>query len=373
MSQELEFNPEAIVSEAKEAPDVPQVEDEKLDLFKDNLFEKENENPEELDELEDNEDAPNPDDNENNDPSSKAVFSVVLGQDLMDRGILSEFNSEEVKKIAEEQGEAEAIARLFEIQAEATSNEIKSGYDSSYQEYLNLTSKGVSKGEASGIQQLESFEKSLSDINLSGESDAEVQSRKDLLVLNYRLTTKWTEDKIQKYVEKMYDEGSDLDEVDEAKSNLSSYIAEEKENAIASAKLTQDKIEEDRLKIESDYKSYVKNTNEYIKGEKVTEKTKQDIEKLIFTPVKLPNGQVTNQLWAGRSKNPTAWDAKVAYLHSIGYFEDEPLDKFQKSAKTKATAELENFLTNNAGRDFMKSGGKSFSKNSANTVDFLDF
>jgi hypothetical protein len=122
------------------------------------------------------------------------------------------------------------------LQIEASQNEIKSKYEDGYKEYLELLHGGVPKEEALEIRQLESFASSVKQLDLKSDNDDAIQARKDLLTLNYRLTTKWPDEKIQKYVDKIYNEGSDIDEIDEALGNVESYISEEKQNALNLAK-----------------------------------------------------------------------------------------------------------------------------------------
>ena len=382
--QEFTFDPQLINSgnlDDKKEVEEPKVE--KLDLFKDTIFdaskEKEIDKPDDIDKDKDIEDvdkdkdAPAPDDiKDKDDPSSKAVFSVVLGQDLMDRGVLSSFDAEEIAKISKEKGEAEAVSAIMEAQAKATSEELKNSYDSNYQDYLALLQGGVSKQEATGLQQLESFQKSLEGVDLKTEDDTSVAARKDLLTVNYRLNTNFSEEKIQKMVQKSYDEGTDLEEIEEATSGLKDYISKERTNVVEAGKQRELQATQSREKLETDYKSFINSTEEYFKGETVTKKTKDSIEKILFTPVKTANG-TTNELWAKRDQNPIKFDSKMAYLHSIGYFDDKPLDKFVKNATTKATSNLEGFLNDNKGRDFMKSSNKSFNKDTSSKADFLDF
>ena len=53
----------------------------------------------------------------------------------------------------------------------------------------------------------------------------------------------------------------------------------------------------------------------------------------------------------------------MAYLFSLGIFDDKPVEKFTNSERTKQVSKLQNFLNDNKGRSFSASIGKSFSKN----------
>lgn len=308
--------------------------------------------------------------NDTDDNKGSSVFSVVLGQELTEAGVLSDFNEEEILKIAKEQNDAAAIQYMIQKQTEAINNEIKSTYDSEYQEYLNLRQYGASKEEATELTQLENYINSTKDVDLKAEDENIVNTRKDLLTLNYRLTTKWSEDKIKKYVDKIYDEGGDIDEIDEAVSNIQNYVTSEKENIKTQAEEAQKAELAKQEKAINDLKSYISSTDEYFSGMKVNKQAKDNLEKIIMTPVKLQNGQVSNAIWAKREADPIKFDSKMAYLYSIGYFDDKPLDKFEKVAQTKSTSKLQSFIQDNQGRSYKGSMNKSFSNKTASDDPF---
>ncbi|MCK9575586.1 MAG: hypothetical protein M0R51_06475 [Clostridia bacterium] len=305
---------------------------------------------------------------------SPSFFSVSLGQDLVNRGVLTSFDESEIAKIASEEGEDVAIIKMFEKQTEIINNELKQNYDKGYQEYLELMSVGADKQEITSLQKIENFRNSLNNIDVKGEEEASVEARKDLLRFHYKLLTKFSDEKIEKNIQKMYDDGSDIEEVEAALATLDEYIPSEK-NRIK--KETEDKANDDKLKqekIEGAYVKFIEETDEYFKGEKIDKVTKTKIKDILFTPVKLDNGFVTNKLWAKRDTNPAKFDSKIAYLDIIGFFDDKPLDKFEKRAETKSTSALSSFLSENKSRNIFNSISKSFSAESvrSNLIDEIN-
>lgn len=305
---------------------------------------------------------------------SPSFFSVSLGQDLVNRGVLTSFDESEIAKIASEEGEDVAIVKMFEKQTEIINNELKQNYDKGYQEYLELTSVGADKQEITSLQKIENFRNSLNNIDVKGEEEASVEARKDLLRFHYKLLTKFSDEKIEKNIQKMYDDGSDIEEVEAALATLDEYIPSEK-NRIK--KEAEDKANDDKLKqekIEGAYIKFIEETDEYFKGEKIDKVTKTKIKDILFTPVKLDNGFVTNKLWAKRDTNPAKFDSKMAYLDIIGFFDDKPLDKFEKRAETKSTSALSSFLSENKSRNIFNSISKSFSDESvrSNLIDEIN-
>lgn len=305
---------------------------------------------------------------------SPSFFSVSLGQDLVNRGVLTSFDESEIAKIASEEGEDVAIVKMFEKQTEIINNELKQNYDKGYQEYLELTSVGADKQEITSLQKIENFRNSLNNIDVKGEEEASVEARKDLLRFHYKLLTKFSDEKIEKNIQKMYDDGSDIEEVEAALATLDEYIPSEK-NRIK--KEAEDKANDDKLKqekIEGAYIKFIEETDEYFKGEKIDKVTKTKIKDILFTPVKLDNGFITNKLWAKRDTNPAKFDSKMAYLDIIGFFDDKPLDKFEKRAETKSTSALSSFLSENKSRNIFNSISKSFSDESvrSNLIDEIN-
>jgi len=360
----LEIGEEQSTTELTDKP--PKMAEEpitELNLFKDNVLEHTDAESKKTKESEDVGILDNnslPPDNIK-DKKDSSLFSVVLGQDLMGEGVLSTFDEEEIIKISKEQGEAAAISHMIQRQIQESDAQLKESYDKEYQDYLSLVQGGVPKQEAAGILGVENFVNSVKQIDLKDESDGSVQARKDLLTLNYRLTTKWSDDKIQKYVDKAYDEGSDLEEVDEALTNVEQYVANEKSAQIESAKANDARIKAEQAKQLSDLKTYIDKSEEFFKGDKITKLVKDKMVKAITTPIKLQNGVVTSELWAKREENPISFDSKIAYLNAIGFFDEKPLDKFMKNAETKAVSGLQQFLQDNGGRSYKGSAERSFS------------
>jgi len=336
---------------------------EELNLFNDNILEHNNTELKKPDESSGQEildkDSLPPDNIK--DKKDSSLFSVVLGQDLMGGGVLSTFDEAEIIKISKEEGDAAAISYMIKKQIDESNLQLKESYDKEYQDYLEMVQGGVPKQEAAGILGVENFLNAVKQVDLKAESDDAVQARKDLLTLNYRLTTKWTDDKIQKYVDKMYDEGSDLEEVEDALANVSSYVTKEKTAQVEQAKQRDAQIKAAQAKQLNDLKTTIDKTEEYFKGDKVTKVVKDKMLKTLTTPVKLENGVVTSQLWAKRESNPVAFDSKIAYLDAIGFFDDKPLDKFVKNAETKVTSGLQQFLQDNGARSYKGSAERSFS------------
>lgn len=376
-SNEMVFDPGFIemgdgAGAATEAPIPKEEPKEELNLFENNFLEPDKK-PEEEKEVEipvvdkaeetENETPPSKDTDEST--SKDSLFSVVLGQELVEEGVLTVFDEAEIAKIEKEEGQAAAIKHMHKLQAEKNAEELRNSYDSGYQEYLGLIQGGVPKEEASEILQVENFNKAIKEINLTGETSEEVEARKQVLTFNYRINTKFSDEKIQSLVDRAYDEGSDIEEVEEAVQNIGAYSDQLKADAKTKAENDRIAFENQQKKFANDLKSHIEKTDEYFKGEKVNKEVKDKILKKLTTEVTLDDGRVTNAIWAKREDNPILFDSKLAYLELIGFFNDAPLDKFVKNATTKVTTGLQNFLADNNGRSFSRSAGDSIGKGTA--------
>lgn len=302
------------------------------------------------------------DDDEGQDPSkdNKRAFSVVLGQDWVDGGVLTVFDEEEVAKIHEEEGEIAAIRHMMQKQIEASAEQIRSSYDQSYQDYLTLVNGGASQEAAVDLVGMENYVGQIKDLDLTKDDEDAVQNRKNLLTLAYQIETTWSADKISKQVDRMFDDGSDLEEIENAIKVVEGYVGDQKKAAVDKAKQDRINAEENYKKTMKGYKDHIDKTEEFFKGQPVPKATKEKMYKALSNNVQLQDGSVLPEVWAKRLDNPTDFDAKVAYLFAIGFFDDKPLDKLQKQAKTKATSELQNYLEDRAGQSYKSSTDRSF-------------
>lgn len=296
------------------------------------------------------------------DKEIKDAFSVVLGQEWKDGGVLSVFDKDEVQRINDEDGEVAALQYMITQQTEDIAKQIEEKNDQDFQDYKTLVNGGASQEQAVNIVGIEQYVNQLEEIDLTQDDKQTIENRKDLLLMAYRIDTKWTDEKIMKHINKMYDEGSDLEEIDMAKTTINNFVKIEKDNATKKAKA--DKIANEKAykaQINS-YKSHIEKTEEYFKGDKVNKATKDKMVKALLNPVQLEDGTVTNEIEAKRRENAIEFDAKMAYLFAIGWFDGKPLDKLVKNAETKATSKLTQSIQDRRGNSYKGSMNKSFNQ-----------
>lgn len=294
-------------------------------------------------------DPDNTGDDSSSSNSAPSNFTAILAKDLMDQGIISSISDEDFDALVEEKGEAEALRELFKNEADAIKTSVKSDYDENYQEYIGMVENGVDKGTATDLVQTKTSFDSITEDSIDDEDNEDL--RRDLMVENYKLTTKFTDAKIKKLVDRSFDLGEDIEESKDALSSIKTIIDERIEDEKVSAntrKAANQKQMEDNMKA---LRGSIDSINEIIPSQKINKQTKDKMYNLITKPVEGKDGNTTNGLWAKRSEDPIEFDMKLAYLVQTGFFEKgKAWDKIKNVSTTKEANKLEEFLSNGTTR-----------------------
>jgi hypothetical protein len=325
-----------------------QTSDDDLNIdafFNANLSDDDKDNKDEVD-------SPDSDKNSDDKSSSNSApsnFTAILAKDLMDQGIISTISDEDFKSLVDEKGEAEALRSLIQSEVNNASNSLKSDYDESYQEYLTLIEGGVDKNAAGDLIATKNTFDAITETQLDDEDNESL--RRDLIMEHYRLTTKLTDVKIKKLVDRSFELGEDVEEAKDAlasiKATIVSRIDEEKTSAKDRETQQKQQLEDSRNKL----KSSIEDLKEILPGQKINKQTKDKMFELITKPVQGKDGNTTNAIWAKRSEDPIEFDQKLAYLLQTGFFEKgKSWDKVKTVKTTNEANELEQFLANNTTR-----------------------
>lgn len=284
---------------------------------------------------------PSPDDTQTS--SSDAPFTVIFARDLMERGVLSDFNEEEYQKLIETEGEASAFRALIQSEVDGAIEETKADLDEGYQHYLELIGQGVPDEAAGSLVGLNEKFNKISDDDLDDETQTEL--RKSVLSDYYKLTTRFSDAKIEKLVTNTVDMGEDIMESKEALKNIKSIITEQLDAQKAEAQRQRDLAVQERTRQMELLKDHINALSEIIPEQRINKQTKEKMYNLITKPVQDNAGRTTNAIWAKRSEDPISFDAKLAYLVETGFFEkDKPWDKMKNIANTKKASALEKHL-----------------------------
>ena len=273
--------------------------------------------------------------------------TLLFARFLSERGNLASYDEDEFKQLISEKGEDEALSHLWNNEADVIRNELLDTYEQDVKEYLELLDSGVSPTTAKDIA---SNEKKLSEITTESlEDEDNLELRKDLIKQRYKLTTSFTDSKINKLVEQSVSLGEDVEEATEAVEALKTYYKEaktvEKQNIVDRQKAQARQSEAQLQKFKED----VNAIKEIIPGMPLTDKQKSNIIDKLTKPVKEVNGVAMNSVWAKRQEDPFKFDTIIAALDDIGVFEGK-WDKLVKKVKTDTVSKFRASLDRTSNR-----------------------
>ena len=174
--------------------------------------------------------------------------------------------------------------------------------------------------------------------------ELDIDFRREVLVEHFKATTKFGEARIERMVDALFNSGEDLEEASHALKDLK-RINEEKRVQAEQAVKAQEKAYKEGIKsAQEDFKNSVMETEEYIKGLKVTTRQKNQIINMVLEPAgKDGQGNPINGIWAERAKDPKKFDALLAYHLINGTFYGD-MKSIKSKIKTDVTSEFEERL-----------------------------
>lgn len=278
-----------------------------------------------------------PDSTVKNKDESKTPYPIAFARYQLEQGNLRALDEEELLKVIEEDGEEAGMAFIQNKESEAIRNEILETYEEDVQYYLDLLDSGVDRDSAKAITKNRVKYEKISKDDIENEDNEDL--RKDVLRTHYMLTTKFSDAKIEKLIEKSVVTGDDIEEATEAIEEINRYFkdAGEQQKQIVAE---QDKVNREKQQKElKDLSDKIENLTEVVPGFSLTKVDKNKIKDIITKPVKEMNGVPLNAMWAKRAEDPFKFDTVMATLFHYGVFEGK-WDKLVKGTKSKAAEEL---------------------------------
>ncbi len=263
--------------------------------------------------------------------------TLLFARFLSEQGNLTSFNEEEFRKLVEEKGDEEALSSLWNKEAEAIRNNLLDTYDKDVKEYLDMLDTGIAPDVAKNISQSKKWIASIKPEDIESEDKEDL--RKDLIRQRYRVTTSFSDAKIDKLVERAISLGEDVEEAAEALEDLTKYYDEKIEQEKKYISQQEEEGKKSAQKQLEEFKEKVTGMKEVVPGMELTAKQKQNIIDKLTKPVKELNGQPVNHIWAKRAEDPFKFDTIVAALEDLGIF-DGKWDKLQKRVKTDTVNQL---------------------------------
>jgi len=272
------------------------------------------------------------------------VYSVI-SQMLREDGILdSEFKSSE-----------EMLSAFGEA--------IKNGIES-YKDELPEPVKKLIEGYEEGVPFEDILKIKSEQIRLDSLTDENLEENVELQkALNreyFKATTKFSDAKIEKEIQRLADLDELFDSSVEAKEALKELNKEKEAEKIEEARQNRILQEENYRKEINQLNERVSKTTEIIPGIKISEKEQKELFKAITTPVETRGSELLNQVMLVREKDPIGFEMKLNYYIKLGLFNETPdISKLTKVAETKTVSKLEKQLEDTARKNIAKSSGSS--------------
>jgi len=272
-------------------------------------------------------------------------FTLAFARYQLEQGNLTSLDEEELKKVIEDEGEEAAMAYIQNKEAETIRNELLDTYEEDVKYYLDLLDSGVDRDDAKGITQAKFKYSKISEDDVEKEDQEDL--RKEVMKTYYKLTTKFSDAKIDKEIESKISLGEDIEFAKEALPEIKDHfdkIGEERKKEIQ-------KQEEDIRKSQADkqkeLEEKIDKLDEIIPKHTLSKAEKKKIKEKLIKPVKEVNGVPLNAIWAKRMEDPFKFDSIIAALDNYGVF-DGNWDKLISQNKTKAAEDLRKAIHSNS-------------------------
>jgi len=317
------------------------------------LKQEDTEEPEEVEEVKDKTKEKDADKGKEKPPSqtsqqSEKVFSLAFAKVLAEMGVVSELSEERFKELealykeSGDQGNYRVLEKVISDEINTAREQILSTYEEDVKEYIEMLDAGVDKDV---VMDLIRDKKAIEGITPEQLDDNE-ELRKNVLFNYYKLTTKFSDTKINKMIDSAEATG---ESTEEAKNALTEIKELHKQRAVEERQKAQDEENATKQRIEAQRKLIVDTidkTDEIFKGVKIAKATKEEIKNMILKPAgKDESGNPLNAVWLERSKNPVNFDMITAYLIKQGVYKGD-FTKVGKLAASKSVEELESVMKN---------------------------
>lgn len=258
-------------------------------------------------------------------------------------------------------GSIESLSKAFE------KREIRTGLEmvEDYKSQLPDTIKYLAENWEEGVPLTDILNIKSNQIKYAGISDEKIEENVDTQKMIYReflkKTSKFSEAKIDKEVNRLLDTDELKDEAKEALSELKKLESDAEETLRKETKKEQERRRDENYKIIKSYEKASKELKEVIPGVKLTEKEQKDIFDKTINPIGIDgNGNAVSYLQSLRDQDPIGHDLKANYFALITKNYTD-FSKITNSVTTKATKDLSKMLNSpppKAGKDNINTSEK---------------
>ena len=221
-------------------------------------------------------------------------------------------------------------------------------------EFLEMIELGIPQEQVEHQFTIEDAYSKVTDQVLSDDSELQKQ------IITQDLKLKGLSDtKIQVFVKAAEENESLFEEAKEARDNINTYIAGQKQVKIDEAKAAQAEADKTETELQKQIKSTIEKTDEILPGIKLTPNEKVKLNDLMTKPVeeKVINGRKTpiNLINKKRMEDRVTFDLKLNYFIQLGLFDPNAdlsklVKKVTSTAAEKLSSKLKEEVTGISGR-----------------------
>lgn len=241
-------------------------------------------------------------------------------------------------------GSMESLSKAFERREERTGLEMVESYKSQLPDVVKYLAEnweeGVPLNDLLNIKSNQIKYAAVTDEKLEESVDTQKMIISDFL----RKTTKFSETKIQKEVDRLQDLEELKAEAKEALGELKKIEVDAEETLRKETKKEQERRKDENYKLIKSYEKASKDLKEIVPGIKLSEKEQKEVFDKAVNPIAIDgNGNPVSYIQSLRNPDPIAFDLKANWFAMVtkGYTD---FSKITNTATTKATKELSNIL-----------------------------
>lgn len=266
---------------------------------------------------------------------------------LQENGVLPNFDL----KTLENLDPADAIVKINEHIQLQINDSIKEGVDE-YKNNLGEKALNFLKALEDGVPFEDMAENYTLEERFGSITEKSLEQDEELAEAVYKdfLHIKGFNDaKVSKFVATAKANDELIAEASEGLTEIKAMIVEERETIKKNAVKEKQEREEKNNKIKQDIEKNVTSVKEILPGVQVSEQEKKELIKYLTVPVRYAEGANGQKIPVSkamdlRSKNPIAYELRLNYLISKGFFDEDlknlKLETFMKKSETSATKKL---------------------------------
>lgn len=273
--------------------------------------------------------------------SSQETFTF-LASALVESGVFSSLEEDEVKEIKDTESLLEAISKQIKT------NELKD-LSEDQKNYLEAIRTGVNlQNYQTSYSNLEQY-KRIDDEKIKSEPRLQFELIRRSLIVDGA-----SEEKARKYANNIVNSDEAEEEALQAKLALIKFEEDQLNESLEKAKLDKQKEKEKADNELAELKSKINSASEIIPGVKINSQTKEKIYTSLTTPVKVNDDKILNEVMEAYQNSDYKMRLHAMHIITNGF---KDFSKFNATIKTSAVKQLDEKLKTSSVGDIFSGGG----------------